>query len=149
MHVIPLSILLIKVLNSIGPSTDLSGTSLVTGFHSDIKLLAVTFWIWPSSQQTAKLLSYIIVLQRLLLKALRHRCTFSPFVSQCKVWKPSLFLNIQVPKTMGLSSGVSKYTGMNKQINSANSWLKNHLTVIILLIVNKGRVEILDWVTCV
>lgn len=37
-HTIPL----MKILNRIGPSMDLSGTPLVTGFHFDIEPLAVT-----------------------------------------------------------------------------------------------------------
>ena len=49
-HSIPLSLSLMKMLNSIGPCTDPRGTPLVTSLHLDIDPLTTTLWMWPSNQ---------------------------------------------------------------------------------------------------
>lgn len=48
---------------------------------------------------------------------------------------------------MGLWARASKFTGISKKVNSVNCWLRTHLTVIIFIIVDKGRAEILNWTT--
>jgi len=45
-----LSVSLINILNSTGPSTDPWGTPLVTGLHLDIEPLTATLWLRPSNQ---------------------------------------------------------------------------------------------------
>ncbi|KAK4829093.1 hypothetical protein QYF61_002044 [Mycteria americana] len=49
-HLIPLSRSLIKILNRTGPSTEPSGTPLVTSCHLDLTPFTTTLWVWPSSQ---------------------------------------------------------------------------------------------------
>ena len=49
-HSIPLSMSLMKMLNSTGPNNDPSGTPLVTDLHLDIELLTATLWVRPLTQ---------------------------------------------------------------------------------------------------
>jgi len=49
-HLIPLSMSMMKILNSIRPSTDPQRMQLISGCHLNIKLWSVTLWTRPSSQ---------------------------------------------------------------------------------------------------
>ena len=48
-HSIPLSVSLMKMLNSTCPCIDPWGTPLITGFHLGVELLTVTLYMQPSS----------------------------------------------------------------------------------------------------
>lgn len=48
-HLISLSLQSMKILNTISPSTDPWGTSLVTGFHLNIDPFTPSLWIQPSN----------------------------------------------------------------------------------------------------
>lgn len=48
-NLIPLSVLLMKILNSTSPSTDPWGTPLITDLHLDLEPLTTTPWIWSHS----------------------------------------------------------------------------------------------------
>lgn len=50
---------------------------------------------------------------------------------------------------MGLQARASKFSGINRKVNNVNCWLRSHLTVIMFIIVDKGRAEILNWITSV
>ncbi|KAK4814241.1 LOW QUALITY PROTEIN: hypothetical protein QYF61_012737 [Mycteria americana] len=49
-HSISLSMSLMKILNSTGPSTDPCGTPPITDLHLDIEPLTATLWMLPSNQ---------------------------------------------------------------------------------------------------
>ncbi|PKU44713.1 hypothetical protein llap_4987 [Limosa lapponica baueri] len=57
-HSIPLSMSLVKILNHTGPSTNPSGTPLITDLHLDIELLTIQRFPHPPNRPSTKSISH-------------------------------------------------------------------------------------------